>query len=68
MAAEQGDASASEPRWVPAGPGGDGGWDCHTFPDGESFALICLADDCPDKDKRNLQRFAGEVLFGVELD
>lgn len=64
---ESGNA-ANDLRLIPAGPNGPGGWSCHTFEDGETFPAICLADDCPDRDKRNPRRFDGEVLLSVELD
>ena len=68
MSGQERSAAHTEPRLIPAGPKGPGGWDCHTCEDGETFPAICLADDCPDRDKRNPHRFDGEVLLSVELD
>lgn len=53
---------------IPEGPRGPGGWSCHTFEDGETFPLICLADDCPDRSQRNPRRFHGEVLLSVDAE
>ena len=54
--------AATDPVLVPAGLKGPGGWSCHTFEDGQTFPAICLADDCPDREQRESDRFEGQVL------
>lgn len=38
-----------EARWIPAGPDGEGGWDCHTFPGGATMPALCQWTRCPGK-------------------
>lgn len=51
-----------ERRLIPAGPGGQGGWSCHTFEDGETFPTLCAADDCPTALKKAKRERYGDVI------